>query len=136
MGMRIANTTPAEIALTGMVAQSTRMKAISNNIANANNTGDGTSGPYARMDVQLAATDEELGGVDVVKLFRDRTSEFRRVLEPGHPAADAEGWVQYPNVQIPQEMMRMMLASRAYQANAAVLKRQQDISSTALELLR
>jgi flagellar basal-body rod protein FlgC len=55
---------------------------------------------------------------------------------PGHPDADETGFVQMPNVDVPVEMMDMIVASRAYQANAAMLKRYQDMVSAALELLR
>jgi len=61
---------------------------------------------------------------------------FKRVLEPGHPEADADGYVAMPNVELPMEMMHMAAASRAYQANAAVLKRYQEMIDITLELLR
>ncbi|MEA3368156.1 MAG: flagellar basal body rod C-terminal domain-containing protein, partial [Planctomycetota bacterium] len=63
-------------------------------------------------------------------------SNFRQVLMPGHPDADKDGFVQMPNVDLPVEMMNLTIASRAYQANVAVLKRYQDMVETTVELLR
>jgi flagellar basal-body rod protein FlgC len=62
--------------------------------------------------------------------------EFKRVLQPGHPDADANGYVAMPNIDLPVEMMHMVAATRAYEANAAVLKRYQDGVDITLELLR
>ena len=66
----------------------------------------------------------------------DMENPLQRVRMPGHPDADADGYVTMPNVSIPSEMMNLVVASRAYQANAAVLKRYQDSVDNALELLR
>ena len=63
-------------------------------------------------------------------------SDFPKVLKPGHPYAVEEGYVAMPNVNMPIEMMNLTIATRAYQANAAVLKRYQKMVETTLELLR
>ena len=125
---------PVDIAVSGLKAQSLRLNAIAANIANANTTRTATGGPYRRQDVQVRSTGG--GGVTLARLVQDKKTDFKRVLQPGHPDADGKGYVQLPNVEMPVEMMNMVTASRAYQANAAVLKRYQDLMDVTLELLR
>ncbi|KKK69389.1 hypothetical protein LCGC14_2934540, partial [marine sediment metagenome] len=79
---------------------------------------------------------ESLGGVKVEEVIPDMLTDFKRVHMPGHPDADENGYVLMPNVQLPTEIMKMMASSRAYQANAAVLKRYQDIMDVTIELLK
>jgi flagellar basal-body rod protein FlgC len=127
---------PIDIAVSGMKVQSARMNAISQNIANSNTTRTADGKPYRRQDVVVTSTGG-LGGAVLQKVALDgKAGDFKRVLEPGHPDADAEGYVDMPNVDLPVEMMHMMTATRAYQANAAVLKRYEDMVDTTLELLR
>ena len=70
------------------------------------------------------------------KKFCPTKADFVKVLDPGNPRADAQGYVSMPNVDIPTELMNLNIASRAYQANAAVLKRYQMMVDVSLELLR
>jgi flagellar basal-body rod protein FlgC len=128
--------TPADIAISGLKVQSTRMNLIAANIANANTTRTPSGEPYRRQDVVVHSTGGGIAGVTLMRVERDTTTEFKRLLEPGHPDADAEGYVQMPNVELPVEMMHLVTATRAYQANAAVLKRYQDLTDSTLELLR
>jgi len=124
-----------DIAVSGLRAQSLRLNLISANIANAETTHTATGRPYRRQDVVLATTPENLGGVTVISIARDQ-SAFQSVLIPGHPDADEQGYVDMPNVQLPTEMMNLVFASRAYEANVAVLKRYQDMVEATIELLR
>jgi flagellar basal-body rod protein FlgC len=124
-----------DIAASGLRAQSLRLNLIAGNIANAETTRTVTGEPYRRKDVVLRTTDDGLGGVMVLNIRRDM-SAFRQVLMPGHPDADSEGFVQMPNVDLPVEMMNLVTASRAYQANVAIVKRYQDMVETTVELLR
>ncbi|HUU10013.1 MAG TPA: flagellar basal body rod protein FlgC [Phycisphaerae bacterium] len=124
-----------DIAVSGLRAQSLRLNLISANIANAETTHTATGRPYRRQDVVLATTPENLGGVTVISIARDQ-SAFQSVLIPGHPDADEQGYVEMPNVQLPTEMMNLVFASRAYEANVAVLKRYQDMVEATIELLR
>jgi len=78
---------------------------------------------------------DQIAGVEVDGV-KDDPSAFKLVYEPGHPNASSSGYVQMPNVDVPVEMMHLVAASRAYQANAAVLKRFQDNIEVTLELLR
>jgi flagellar basal-body rod protein FlgC len=125
----------ADIAVSGLRAQSLRLNLISANIANAETTRTAEGGPYRRQDVVLSTTPDSLGGVMVLNIAQDRQA-FRSVLMPGHPEADEAGNVQMPNVDLPTEMMNLVMATRAYQANAAVLKRYQDMVEVTIELLR
>ncbi|MCE5279984.1 MAG: flagellar basal body rod protein FlgC [Planctomycetaceae bacterium] len=126
---------PVDIAISGMRAESYRMQAIANNIANAYTTRGQDGQPYRRMEVILASTDG-MSGVTYSQAQPDTKTGFLRVHQPGHPDADASGYVNMPNVQLPVEMMNMVVASRAYQAGAAVMKKHQEIMDVAVELLK
>ncbi len=126
---------PIDIAISGLRAQSKRMEVISSNVANAQSTDNGNGQPYRRLEAVFKTDGDGLGGVVLDELVEDM-SNFLRILRPGHPHADAQGYVTMPNVQLPIEMMNLSIAARTYQANAAVLKRYQQMVETTLELLR
>jgi flagellar basal-body rod protein FlgC len=125
---------PVDIAVSGIRAQGKQMNVISSNIANARTSDAGNGEPYRRLEAQLK-TDSDLGGVKVDKIVKDM-SDFLRVLDPGNPLADENGYVEMPNVSLPVEMINMNIATRMYQANVAVLRRYQQIVETTLELLK
>jgi len=127
---------PVDIAVSGLRAQALRINVISSNIANAFTTRTASGEPYRRRDVVLATGADEMAGVDVLGVLADMRSDFKRILQPGHPHADKDGYVSLPNVEIPTEIMHLVAASRAYQANAAVLKRYQEIVNATVQLLR
>jgi flagellar basal-body rod protein FlgC len=126
---------PIDIAVSGLRAQNKQMEIVSSNIANARTTDAGKGEPYRRLEAILKTETDEISGVQVSRIAKDM-SDFDRVLDPGNPEADKNGYVQMPNVSLPVEMMNLTLATRAYQANAAVLRRYQQMVETALELLR
>ena len=126
---------PVDIAVSGLRAQSLRINVIANNIANAKSRTE-SGQPYRRQQVVLTTGEEDLNGVTVVEVASDFTTAFKTVFDPGHPQADEAGYVMMPNVDLPVEMMHMVMASRAYQANAAVLKRYQELMDLTIELLR
>jgi flagellar basal-body rod protein FlgC len=128
---------PVDVAVSGMQAQNKNLSAIYSNVANARTTDAGTGEPYRRVEAIFRAQDEgdPLGGVMVDKVAQD-ASAFPEIYDPTHPDADAGGYIKMPNVNLPTEMINLNIATRAYQANAAVLKRYQQIVDTALELLR
>ena len=126
---------PIDIAVSGMRAQGTQMEIISSNIANARTTDNGQGRPYRRLQAMFQAAGEGVSDVTIESIAQDMTP-LQRVFDPGNPNADAGGYVSMPNVQLPVEMMNLSTASRAYQANAAVLKRYQKLVETTLELLR
>ena len=102
---------------------------------NAQTTNAGKGEPYRRLEAKFKAEKDDVAGVELERIAKDM-SEFVRVLEPGNPDADVNGYVTMPNVSLPIEMMNLTIATRAYQANAAVLKRYQQMVDTTLELLR
>lgn len=127
---------PIDIAISGLRAQSTRINVVSANIANASTTRTESGEPYRRQDVVLSARADGLDGVQILDVVRDTSSDFQSLYQPGHPDADEEGYVRMPNVSLPTEMMNLVTASRAYQANAAVMKRYGDMVDVTLELLQ
>ena len=127
---------PIDIAVSGLRSESARMKVIAGNIANSSTTRTPSGEPYRRQEVILSTSDDALGGVKIEDVASDMLTAFKRVHQPGHPDADADGFVRMPNVDLPAEIISLMSASKAYQANAAVLKRYQEMVNVALELLR
>ena len=134
--MEVDNTFgPIDIAISALRAQRKYMEVISSNVANARTTDAGKGEPYRRLEVMFKTDSDDIGGVSIGEIVPDM-SDFRKVLDPGNPNADEQGYVTMPNVNLPIEMMNLTIASRAYQANAAVLKRYQQMVETTLELLR
>jgi flagellar basal-body rod protein FlgC len=127
------------ISGSGMTAERLRMEVIANNIANANSTRSANGGPFRRQDVVFAEVlgdaGRDFGGVRAVGLVED-TSPLNRVYQPGHPDADAEGFVLLPNVQLPIEMVNLLTAARAYEANLRAAQTFRQMQEQALALLR
>ena len=128
-----------KIAATGLHAQSARMRVIAENLANADSAGK-TPGedPYRRkIPTFKAVMDRDIGG-EVVKIGRIALdqSEFRSRYEPGHPAADASGYVKYPNVNALVETMDMREAQRSYEANLNVVTVTRQMLGSTIDLLK
>ncbi len=126
---------PVDIAVSGMRAQGKHMEVISSNIANARTADTGQGQPYRRLETVLRSEEKGVSRVIVDDVVKDM-SPLPRIYDPGNPKADASGYLTMPNVHLPMEMMNLTVASRAYQANAAILKRYQKMVETTLELLR
>lgn len=126
---------PIDIAISGLRAQNRNMEVISSNVANAQTTDNGNGQPYRKLEAIFKTDGDGLGGVSLDEITMDM-GELPKILKPGHPDADAQGYVSMPNVQVPIEMMNLSGAAKAYQANAAILKRYQTMVDTTLELLR
>lgn len=125
-----------DIAVSGLSAQDKNISLISSNVANAQTTDNGSGQPYRRIEAMFKTDgDDGIGGVILNDIAEDQ-SPFQTVLKPGHPSADKNGYVSMPNVNLPIEMMNLAMATRSYQANAAVLKRYQSMVETTLELLK
>lgn len=129
----------SRIASSGLEVQSTRLRVVSENIANARSTGD-TPGadPYRRKTVTFGteldrAINAEL--VQVRKLGVDQ-SDFVEEYDPGNPAADETGVVKMPNVNILVEMADMREANRSYEANLQTIKQTRELVSQTISLLR
>jgi flagellar basal-body rod protein FlgC len=126
-------------AATGLRAQTARMRIIAENLANAQSTA-ATPGqdPYRRqVPIFRVDTDRESGvrGVKMERAMPDR-SDFRLRFEPGHPAADAQGYVRLPNVNSLVEAMDMREAQRAYEANLNVIESARSMMTRTLDVLR
>ncbi|HEU4688989.1 MAG TPA: flagellar basal body rod protein FlgC [Vicinamibacterales bacterium] len=128
-----------------LAAERTRIEVAVSNMANAESTRGPDGQPYRRRDVVLAADrsasfDAALGragavGVSVAAVVEDQ-APYRRRYEPSHPDADAEGFVALPNVEPQNEMVDLIGASRAYQANLTAISMIRDLVARALELGR
>ena len=126
---------PIDIAVSGLRAQDKNIELISSNVANAQSTDRGDGQPYRRVEAIFKTNTDGIGGVCIDEIVSDM-SNFQQILKPGHPDADEQGYVMMPNVNLPIEMMNLTLATRMYQANAAILKRYQAMVETTLELLK
>jgi len=138
-----------ETSASGLTAERFRLDLIASNLANAESTRTESGGPYRRKvaifeprgarysfrDILSSSFKGSPEGVEVVGVKED-TSPFKRVYSPGHPEADAEGYVAYPNVDVVTEMVDMMAATRAYEANVTAIEAAKAMAQKALELLR
>ena len=125
-----------DIAVSGLKAYGKQMAVISSNVANARTTDAGDGTPYRRLEAIFKSQGDGISGVEIDDLFED-TSDFQKILaNPGDPRADDNGYISMPNVNMAVETASLMQASRAYQANAAILKRYQAMVKTSLELLQ
>jgi flagellar basal-body rod protein FlgC len=133
-----------DISASGLIAERTRMDVTSQNLANAQSSG------YKRQDVVLreagggfanvlgkaiGASGDSRRGVEVAEVTTDQ-AEQRRVYDPGHPDADAQGYVRLPNVNAVSEMTDLISASRAYEANVTAMNTAKQMFSKTLEILR
>jgi len=128
------------IAQSGLLAQRVRLNVAATNLANAQVTRTLEGGPYRAKNVVLRAVpldekDPLLKKVEVVEI-RDDPSPFKEVYDPGYPDADERGIVKYPNVDVITEMVELLSASRAYEANLAVLSTTKSMYLRTLELLK
>ena len=126
--------------------QRARMEVAVSNLANAESTRGPGGQPYRRREVVLESTavgsnagtfsvSPQPEGVRVAGVVEDQT-EFRRRYEPSHPDADAEGFVKMPNVDVPEEMVDMLGAARAYQANLTAINLIRDTIQRSLDLAK
>ncbi len=138
-----------DIGASGLTAQRVRMDTISQNIANVNTTRTEDGTPYRRKDVlfeerfdsnsfssMLSSASDKLSngqGVRVTKIIEDN-SDFKKVYDPGHPYADADGYVSMPNVDVVTEMVNMISATRSYEANVTSINATKSMALKALEI--
>ena len=127
------------IAASGLRAQSSRMRVIAENVANADSTAATPGGdPYRRQVPVFEAELNRAMGVEQVRMARttpDR-SDFSIRYEPGHPAADDQGYVKYSNVNTLIELMDLRAAQRSYEANLSVIENGRAMLTRTLDLLR
>ena len=132
-----------EISASGLTAERMRMDVTAENLANAQTTRGADGQPYRRKEVvlqergggfggQLASA---LGGVEVAGIAQDQTP-LKRIYDPGHPDADGDGYVSMPNVETVTEMVDLITAQRAYEANVTAMQAAKQMFAKTLELLR
>jgi len=131
--------TSLRIAASGLAAQSARLRVVSENIANAQSTGASPGAdPYARKTVSFDSELDRATGVNLVEVKSigvDRTP-FKIERDPGNPAADENGVVKMPNVDVLVELADMREANRSYEANLQVAKQAAEMLTTAVNLMR
>ena len=137
----VGNISATDIAVGGIRAQRIRMNVIAQNIANAQTTRTEQGGPFRRQLAVFEAEsigrqlNEDSVGVRVSKIVSD-DSPFRQVFDPSHPDANEDGVVLYPNVNISIEMINMLSAQRAYEANINVITSGKRMAAKALEIIQ
>lgn len=142
------------ISASGLTAERLRLDVISNNIANASTTRTASGQPYRRQEVVFAARESvpfasmlanaRCGskscasgtGVNVVAVQPDMQHDFKNIYEPGHPDADARGYVRMPNVEPITEMVDMISATRSYEAGVTAINSAKQMEQKALEIGR
>ena len=136
-----------QTSATGLSAQRFRMNLISSNLANINTTRTQQGGPYKRKDAvfevkpQQPSFQEALSNqvapentdVEVTQIVEDDRPPILK-YDPGHPDADADGYIRLPNINVVEEMVNMLSASRSYEANITALRSTKDMASDALDI--
>jgi flagellar basal-body rod protein FlgC len=128
-----------KIGASGLEAQSHRLRVLSENLANAQSTGTQPGAdPYVRKVISFESQLDEAEGASMVKVsgIEQQRSPFRVEYNPGHPAADAKGYVKMPNVDVMVEVTDMREANRSYEANLQVIKQARDMISMTIDMLR
>jgi len=139
-----------EVSASGLSAERLAMDTIANNIANANTTRTAEGGPFKRQLVVFAQKQDassasvaaaggdpsaSQAGVQVAGIVNDNSPD-RLVYDPSHPDADANGYVHMPNVDVVKEMVDMMAASRAYEANVTAIEESRNMGNATLGILK
>jgi flagellar basal-body rod protein FlgC len=135
------NISSLQISGSALTAERTRLDVISQNIANVHTTRTANGQPYRRRQVIFEMVPGEPGTASAaggVRVAQVKTSDtpFERVYNPGHPDADAQGYVDMPNVNLVDEMVDLITATRAYEANVAVVNATKTLVARALDLGR
>lgn len=132
------NLLPAsDISASALQAERTRLDVVSENIANAQTTKDANGQPYQRRVVSFSTVLDHNGGRQVaVASVKNDTTPGETVYDPQHPHADSQGMVHMPNVSTSHEMVDLISASRAYEANLAVVHNARQMATQALGIIR
>ena len=126
------------VAASALAAQQRRMRVIAENIANADTTSTTGGGEPYRRQTAVFQPAPQPGGAQGVRVasIRSDTAPFKSEYNPGHPAADAKGYVRMPNVDPLVEAMDMREAQRAYEANLNVIETARGLASRTLDILK
>lgn len=126
------------ISASGLTAHRQWMDLIAGNVANANTTRTEAGGPYVRQLAvfkDMVDAEGRVLGVRVAGIGGDTSTPPRMVYEPGHPDANTDGYVAYPNVDIMLEMVDLIAASRAYEANITAIEAAKDMARSTISIL-
>ncbi len=140
--------TAIEIGASGLTAQRRRLEVLVSNLVNANTTQPAGTEPYRRRDVVFTASApsqtfgatmddamSSLRGVEISAVTTDKSEPVKR-YEPGHPHADKDGYVLYPNINPMEEMVNVISATRSYEANLQAVNAAKDMAVKTLEIIR
>jgi flagellar basal-body rod protein FlgC len=137
------------VSASGMAAQRQRAEVIVQNLANSETTRTPEGGPYRRQDVVFESVPETspfssifqtqmndgVSGVEVAEVIQDPTEGEKR-YQPGHPDADADGYVAYPNVNPAEDMVDLLGAQRGYEGNVSAMSAIKDMIQHSIDLLK
>lgn len=131
------------VSASGLTAQRTRINVISGNLANVSTTRTPEGGPYKRKDVVFESRpagetfgqvlNEQVQKVGISEIVEDATPP-RMQYDPSHPDANAQGYVAMPNINLVEEMVNLLAATRSYEANVTALNSSKDMAMRALEI--
>ena len=129
-----------DISTSALIGQRQRMNTIADNLANLNTTrdADGKASPFQRRFVTFAAQSENPSDAPAGVTYQvsvDASTPPRRVFEPGHPDADKDGYVSYPNIDMMTEFVNAVEASRAYEANLVAVDMTKQLANLTLKIL-
>lgn len=140
--------TAIDVSASGLTAQRRRLEVLVSNLVNASTTEAPDKEPFRRKDVVFTAASPPMSfnsafddamtsvrGVEISRVVTDRSEPIKR-YEPGHPHADKDGYVLYPNINPLEEMVNVMSATRSYEANVQAANAAKDMAQKALEILR
>ncbi len=140
-----------DVSASGLTAQRMRMDVIAENVANANTTRTDKGGAYKRQVVVFEQKDDQTSfsrvlnekmdnysgkGVKVTGIYEDTWNEMIMVYEPDHPDANEDGYVEYPNVNIIEEMTDLISATRSYEANSTALTASKNMAMKGLNMVQ
>jgi flagellar basal-body rod protein FlgC len=136
-----------KVSASALRAQRTRMEITASNLANIHTTRTEEGGPFRKKEAVFNATDvseskgfgqlfsEKVEGVKVEEV-RESSKPFEKVFDPGHPDADPEGYVTFPNINLMEEMADMMSATRSYEANINTIQATKEMFMKSLEIAK
>ena len=138
-----------QVSASGMAAERTRAEILVENMANSETTRTPEGGPYRREDAVFQSAPQTspfsavfqtemasgVNGVEVAEVVQDSSEPEKRYM-PGHPDADADGYVAFPNVQPAEDMVDLLSAQRGFEANVAAMTAIKDMITHSIDLMR
>lgn len=124
-----------DISTTALIVQRTKIEVHAHNIANLDTTRTSDGGPYRRKRVQIQSVGnaQNPGGVEIKEIYED-PSALSRVYDPGHPDADPQGYVYYPNIDLASELVEMSRTASTFETNAIVFNNAKQMMQSTLDI--